>query len=261
MSNRADEIRKRIAKRKRQRQFQNPKPNNLTNSYFLSDEERHGHSPFPTINGSYDNEIHPLFRKEIFIFKILLSACLVLSVAIIFKQQSPQFEASRNFILTTMNKEFQFTAITTWYEEKFGKPLALFPVKKGSEDKKSDEGNNEEFAVFANAKVAESFEVNGQGIMIETFNHSSVEAAKEGTVIYAGKKDDLGKTVIIQHNDGTETWYGHLGDISALLYSFVEKGSEIGKVTESADKEKGQYYFAIKKDDHFIDPSQVITFE
>lgn len=265
MSNRADEIRKRIAKRKRDRQFQNPNPTNPTDSFFVSDEERHGQSPFPTINGgNYEKEIHPLFRKEVFIFKILLSACLVLIVAIVFKpEQNTQFEASRHFIQSTMDKEFQFTAITTWYEDRFGKPLALLPVKEGSEVAKStqNQDDSKEFAILANAKVAESFEINGQGIIIETFSNANVEAAREGNVIYAGKKGDLGKTVIIQHSDGTETWYGHLGSISTLLYSFVEKGSEIGTVTENTDKTKGQYYFAIEKDGHFIDPSQVISFD
>ena len=32
-----------------------------------------------------EKEIHPLFRKEVFFFKVLLSAILVLSVAILYK--------------------------------------------------------------------------------------------------------------------------------------------------------------------------------
>ena len=39
---------------------------------------------------------------------------------------------------------------------------------------------------------------------------SVVEAMSEGIVRYVGKRDDTGNTVIIQHADGTETWYGHI---------------------------------------------------
>lgn len=67
---------------------------------------------------------------------------------------------------------------------------------------------------------------------------------------------------MIQHADGSETWYGHLGTISVKLYDFVEMGKEVGTAQASdEDEQKGLFYFAIKQGDQFIDPIQVISFE
>ncbi|MFL6558418.1 MAG: peptidoglycan DD-metalloendopeptidase family protein [Bacillus sp. (in: firmicutes)] len=78
-----------------------------------------------------------------------------------------------------------------------------------------------------------------------------------------GVKEGIGNTVIIQHSDKSETWYGNLADVKVKLYEYVDKRSVVGTVSTSAgeDKTKGKYYFAIKKDDNFIDPIQVIRFE
>lgn len=257
MSYRADEIRKRIAKRKRENHIRNS--NDTIHPYFPGDEEKYGSSPFPKYNSHNHDELHPLFKKEIFIFKMLISVCLVLIIAILFKNQSAQFDASRNLVEKVMQNEFQFAAISSWYESKFGKPLTLFPDTHQKSNATQQE--EQQYAVPAVGKVFESFEINGKGVMIETKNHTSVDAVKEGKVIYAGIKEDLGKTVIIQHPDSTETWYGNLQSISINLYDFVETGSEIGKVTDKEDKLKGYFYFAIKQGDKFIDPIQVVSFE
>nr|WP_231563662.1 M23 family metallopeptidase [Anoxybacillus sp. KU2-6(11)] len=86
-----------------------------------------------------------------------------------------------------------------------------------------------------------------------------MKAVEEGIVVFAGVKEPYGKTVIVQHADGSETWYGKLSAISVKLYDFIEAGKEVGKAEEN--DQKRIFYFAIKKGDHFIDPVQVISFE
>jgi stage IV sporulation protein FA len=122
------------------------------------------------------------------------------------------------------------------------------------------EGN---FSVPAMGKILENFEKNGQGIMIETGKGAAVQSINDGNVMFIGVKEGIGKTVIIQHPDKSETWYGNLDEIKVKLYEFIEKRTVVGTVSASTgeDKTKGQYYFAIKKGDDFIDPIQVIRFE
>jgi stage IV sporulation protein FA len=90
-----------------------------------------------------------------------------------------------------------------------------------------------------------------------------VKAIKEGVVTSVGVKDGLGKTIVIQHSDKSESWYGNLADIKVSLYDNVKKEQVVGTVSDSTgtDKTKGKYYFAIKKEDQFINPIQVIRFE
>jgi stage IV sporulation protein FA len=262
MSHRADEVRKRIAKRKRDKGVSNDKEISKQTSLFLNDEEKYGVYSPPTYEAGPGNEkgVHPLFSTEVFIFKLLLSAVIVLVTAIAFKNGSPIFNEVRSAITYSLEEEFQFAAVSKWYKEQFGEPLALFePKTKESENSESDTAGSAQLAAPASGKVLESFEDNGQGIMVET-DLPSVEAMNEGIIIEAGEKADTGLTIVLQHADGTKSWYGNLDKIDVALYDFVEKGKELGKIKLS-EKQKGTYYFAIKKGDDFIDPNQVIQFE
>jgi len=254
MSYRADEIRKRIASRKQRRLNQYRQSNSGFFDY--QDEEKFAGQSVITYDGNAGGGSHPLFRKELFLFKMFLSVCLVLVTAILFSYPSEKLEGMRSVVKGLMTKEFQFATVSNWYAEHFGEPLALLPGEQ-----KQTKVDGTQYAVPAFGRVLESFEVNGQGVMVETESKASVEAINEGFVIFAGTKENLGKTVILQHADGSESWYGNLGSISVKLYEFVQMEKEVGKVTDSADNSKGVFYFAIKQGDRFIDPIQVISFE
>jgi stage IV sporulation protein FA len=225
------------------------------------DEEKYGFHSISSESGD-GSDWHPLFKKEVFFFKILASILLVLMIAILFRNHTATFDPARNIVLKSMENDFKFATVSKWYEDKFGKPLALLPFTD-----KSKGGTKtvvqKEYDVPVSGKILENFEKNGQGIMIETGKGASVKAIKDGTVLFAGVKDGLGKTVIIQHPDKTEAWYGNLADINVNLYEKVEKAKIVGTVSDSTSDAttKGKYYFAIKKGDHFIDPIQVIRFE
>ena len=66
-----------------------------------------------------EKEIHPLFRKEIFFFKVLLSAILVLSVAILYKNAPSTFDGAKAVTERVMKEEFQFATVAKWYEKQF----------------------------------------------------------------------------------------------------------------------------------------------
>lgn len=259
MSHRADEIRKRIAKRKRERVGDQTTNDGIKRTaLFLSDEERYGSGSYPTYEGGpgNNNGSHPLFRADVLIFKLLLSACLVLVTAIIFKDDSPVLKEAKTVVTSSLEEEFQFAAVSKWYSEQFGEPLALFQPNQDSKTEQSAETN--EFSTPASGRVLETFQDNGQGIMVET-ESPSVEAIEEGMVEKV-EKTDAGLTIVLQHADGTKSWYGNLNEIDVTLYAFVEKGTELGKI-KTTENEKGTYYFAIKKGDNFIDPIQVMSFD
>jgi stage IV sporulation protein FA len=259
VKSRSDEIRRRIAKRRKSMDKTGKyQDRNLT---FPGEDEKYGFNHIISYGDEHGEEIHPLFRKELFLFKILLSVSLFLVVAILFRNHSAVLDPARNIVKKTMDTEFQFASVSNWYENKFGKPLVLLPFteKKETVDKTSDP----EYSVPASGRVVENFIKNGQGVMIETGKGAQVKAINEGMVLFAGIKEGLGKTVIIQHSDKTESWYGDLGEINVNSYEYIEKGKEVGTVSTSGgeDKTKGSYYFALKKGDNFIDPIQVIRFD
>ncbi|MFL6562842.1 MAG: peptidoglycan DD-metalloendopeptidase family protein [Bacillus sp. (in: firmicutes)] len=255
-----EEIRRRIAKRKNDKGTSVKSPDRQI--AWPSDDEKYGFNHLSSSGGSNGDDGHPLFKKEVFFFKILSSVLLFLVIAILFRNQSVTFEPAREVVMKTMDQEFKFAVVSNWYESKFGKPLALLPFSEDDSVGKK-EVVEKEFSVPAMGKILENFEKNGQGIMIETGKGASVQTINDGIVTFAGVKEETGKTVIIQHADKTETWYGNLNEIKVNLYEYIEKRTVVGTVSVSAgeDKTKGKYYFAIKKGDDFIDPIQVIRFE
>ncbi|MFY4774729.1 peptidoglycan DD-metalloendopeptidase family protein [Metabacillus sp. RGM 3146] len=263
-SRRADEVRKRIAKRKMERNGEHKESSVVipiqTKLQTVTEEEKFG-LPAPDLLTSYESvpeqlneKGHPLFKSSLFMLKLLLSACLVLFTAIAFKNHSPFFDKAKTVISSNLEKEFQFAAVSAWYQKQFGHPLAFF---QGNNQESS--GEQQQYAVPATGKVLESFKDNGQGIMVET-DKTAVDAMNEGIVVSAGESPGTGLTLVLQHADGSETWYGHLGKINVSLYDFVKTGKEIGSIKEGSNN-KGTYYFAIKKGERFIDPIQVINFE
>lgn len=252
---RVNEIKKRIAKRKRLRE-KNLGKSSYISSYPPSDDDYS--YPFSSYEVKDDEEIHPLFNTEKFFLKLLTSACLFLIVAIIFKQNFPVFEPVKAFVTKTMETEFEFAMVSNWYEENFGKPLALLPLPQLDQTEAVD---NMEYALPASARILEGFRENGQKITIETAKGANVSVMNGGRVRFIGEEEGFGKTVIIQHSDKSETWYGNLDKIYVSLYEYIEKGAYIGTVSNGENDEKGMFFFALKKGDHFIDPIQVIQFE
>ncbi|WP_026693780.1 M23 family metallopeptidase [Peribacillus kribbensis] len=252
MKNRQKELRDRIARR---RKLQPPaKRQDWSVSYNAEDSDFDRPAAYEVPPESY----HPLFRKEVYYFKILASLCLFLAVAIMFKKPVPALSETRVAISHYMKQEFEFAAAKDWYQTTFGKPLVFFPSDKKPVTASKE---NEQYALPASGKIAQTFETDGQGIMIETDKDSPVEAAKGGTIIFIGEKEKLGKTVVVQHSDKSESWYGHLSTVDVSLYENVPKGKILGKVTNKQEGAKGTFYLAIKKGSTFVDPRQVIPFD
>ncbi|WLD92235.1 M23 family metallopeptidase [Alkalihalobacillus sp. AL-G] len=206
---------------------------------------------------------HPLFSSEGLLFRLMASVCIFLIIGIVFKNPSPNLLPIKEQVISAFQEEFKFAKVSGWYEETFGKPLAFFPSDNEKGSKADGEDNVQKYALPANTKVLQSFKDNGKGILLETGTNTEVSSIKEGFVIYVGEKDQIGKTVVVQHFDGSDTWYGKLDEINGdiKLYNYIESGTVLGKVSSEEGSESGLFYFAIKNDGSFIDPLKVLSIE
>lgn len=248
MRNSADDLRRRYADRMAQGDSESFRTSLYTGNSASMGEKKKG----------------PLFNGSIFLFQIMMSVCLFLGAGIVFKNDSELSAKGQSLIKNMYHSEFQFAAAKKWYENQFGKPLALLPEKQSAAPENAAAGNKKDtYAQPASGRVYESFQANGKGIMLETGKTSNVDTVKEGYVIFIGKKKNLGNTVVIQHSNGEESWYGELDSIdpSVKLYSYMESQKTLGKVTPNKDGKTGKFYFALKKGNTYIDPSKVIRFE
>jgi len=244
-------IRKSIAQRKKERQLKGGKSVSTPVSY-VQEEEKYGYLPFTQ---GEDRQSANAQLLSSFVFKAIVAAVLFFSVAILYRMDASFLQKPKSWVTDAVTEEFQFASVNKWYQESFGEPLAFLPQMPSSD---KVEPVTAQHALPVNGTIHESFQKNGQGVVIETSQEQDVKASKSGNVIFAGNSNETGKTVIIQHADGSKSYYGYLDNIDVTQYEYVDSRKEIGTTTPSSNGEQQHLYFAIQKGDDYIDPVQVI---
>lgn len=194
----------------------------------------------------------------------MTAACTILLLSIAFQRgMLPVKKGWVQDISQVLWTDFQFSKVEKWYEKKTdGNPLALltmpFPVKS---EKPAAGSESKNFSAPANGQITKSYSKETNGITIRAQSDTAITAVEDGVVTFSGKKSDTGNTVIIQHANGTESLYGKVSSIAVKPYQQVKKGDKIAEIKPKNHEPYGVFYFAIKKNKHFIDPLQVIPFD
>lgn len=89
---------------------------------------------------------------------------------------------------------------------------------------------------------------------------TSVRSAQAGKVVYSGRLDATGNTVIIYHGYGIYTYYYHLAEATVAYDAAVTDGEIIG-IAGSTGYTGGKTVlgFEISIDGHFIDPAELLS--
>lgn len=87
-----------------------------------------------------------------------------------------------------------------------------------------------------------------------------VFASGSGIVEFAGSKDELGNTVIIDHQNGYVTSYSHLKDIRIRKGKNVGKGDIIGTVGNTGNSSAPHLHYTITKNGKEMDPELFINY-
>ncbi|MFQ3542633.1 peptidoglycan DD-metalloendopeptidase family protein [Halobacillus rhizosphaerae] len=243
-----EHVRKNIADRKKRKVLDGPVRPRTT---FVppQDEELHGLPPLVSgyTNDYKKNEVKS--RTGQLGLQLLLSALLFATVTAGERTNLTFLDKPEQWVTSQLQEEFPFAKVTAWYSDRFGKPLEL--VQNDSKKAKT------EVALPVNGTVTKTFQNDGKGIIMTAEDGSNVKAVKAGTVIFAGNDPDTDKTVIVQHEDGSNSIYGYLSSVDVHLYEFVDAQKALGTV-ESKEGQAAQFFFAIKKDNKYLDPVQVI---
>ncbi len=97
-----------------------------------------------------------------------------------------------------------------------------------------------------------------EGIDIASTHGHPVRAAAEGRVVWAGLKGTYGKLVVLEHTHYTQTWYGHLSQVSVKYGQRVAKGATIGLVGSTGHSTGPHLHFEVRVRGRPIDPSFVL---
>jgi len=254
-------VRQSIMQRKKKRDFDSkkatrPETNIKTEkqvTYLPQEEEKHGFTPVPELE--FENKIEKEIKKKtglasgLFV-KAVMSGILFAGLFYVLQTDAERTSKSKRWVSEALTENFQFAKANAWYQSKFGTPLALLPKKSGVE------ALDDPKALPVAGIISESFEANGQGVKISADKPSDVNAMREGIVIYAGNDKQTGRTIVVQHEDGSKSKYGNLSKLDVHLYQYVAQNQKIAKFAPTAKSQS--VYYSIERNKQYVDPAPVI---
>lgn len=112
-------------------------------------------------------------------------------------------------------------------------------------------------------RVVSSFGQGGgstsDGIDIAVPEGTAVKAAENGVVIYAGNGlKEFGNTVLVRHDDGLVTVYGHASEIKVSRGDKVKRGQDIAASGMSGSADSPKLHFEVRKNSAPVDPSKFL---
>ncbi|WP_018921610.1 M23 family metallopeptidase [Salsuginibacillus kocurii] len=204
-----------------------------------------------------DQDSYSVRFKQRFLLQWLSSLLLFLLMGMLFQSTHPALQSTQATVEEAMTEHFQFAAVSHWYEERFGSPLAFFPEPSETPGVPEEELESVPVSEHVSTSVLEEFDENGTGVLLQPINDNVVHSVTGGFVIHVGTHEEWDRAVAIQHPDGHESWYGYLSEESVRLYDHVEAGQPIGEVNDQDDV----YSLAVEKDDEYVDPMEVMSFD
>lgn len=167
--------------------------------------------------------------KKIYKFLIKLFLCFIifLTLAILSKTSQQYKEKIKKYLY---QDHIDFSLMKDFYNHYLG---GIFPLTNIT--------NYRTNYVFNEKITYQKIKPYQDGAMLKVTKNYLVPNLQEGTVVYSGKKEKYGYTVIIEGNDQIDYWYGNICNTIVKMYDQVPKGSYLG---ESCDE---KIYFVVTK--------------
>jgi len=97
--------------------------------------------------------------------------------------------------------------------------------------------------------------VRNNGIDVQAGASGRVLAAKSGRVNTFMKLPGFGKVVVLEHTDGTATFYGHVGQVLVRHGRWVKQGEVIATMGNSGGPSSGaQLHFRVLRNEKWVNP-------
>jgi stage IV sporulation protein FA len=200
-----------------------------------------------------------------FRLQVLASALIFVLVWGLFQFPHPLTEKARNEIAQAVEREWNFAAISAWYESKFGAAPSFLPTFRfGGQPEASAAAAKQRQATLhtpAQAKVAATFSAKHPWLELQTVVGSPVTAMESGLVTLVSQQEGSGYTVTIRHTGGLESTYGLLTPIRLEQGDWVKSGETIGMAMKSTATGKGTFTFALSQDGTYVNPAEWISFD
>ena len=173
--------------------------------------------------------------KDLFLIKVLICILLFLIFLIINKYDS----SFKDIIYKKIySNNISFAKFNHWYESSFG---SIFPIKTVSE-----------IQVFNESINYEEKEKYKDGVLLKVNDNYIVPSINNGIIIFIGEKEEYGKTIIVEDENGLDTWYSNIRVGNLNIYDYINKGDYLGEVID------GKLIMLFQKDSIFEDYEKYI---
>lgn len=88
-----------------------------------------------------------------------------------------------------------------------------------------------------------------------------VKCTADGMVVHAGPNGAYGNCVIVKHQHGYETLYGHLSKISVRNGEKISAGGVVGEVGSTGRSSGHHLHYEVRRDGKSVNPKEFITLE
>lgn len=181
-------------------------------------------------------------QKKITSFVIRFSLCVIITLlCFILLKKNPSWKST--FYEYVFEKNFSFAAVNQTYQKYFGSPIPFF-------DQLVEEPTK---AVFHEELTYKDEKKYQDGVKLTVDNDLLIPSLESGIVVFIGKKEGYGNTLIVQQANGIDCWYGNVKNLSVKLYDYVEKGSALGEANGK------KLFLVFKKDGSVLDYKQYIN--
>jgi murein DD-endopeptidase MepM/ murein hydrolase activator NlpD len=96
--------------------------------------------------------------------------------------------------------------------------------------------------------------VNNNGVDIAAKIGTNVKSIFDGTIETVENNKTMGLTIVIDHNNGFKTTYGHLSDTKVNEGEQITKGSVIAATGNSGENAEASLHFEVYKDNKAVNP-------
>ncbi|MBH5317151.1 M23 family metallopeptidase [Paenibacillus sp. GSMTC-2017] len=199
-------------------------------------------------------------RKEL-IWKSVISVILFGCVWAMFQYNETWTVKGQFFVKQALTDEIDFASAALWYKEVFAGAPSFIPIfGEESGDATLVDGTIKAATLspLLDASIIRSFADLLSGVELAGISEEQVVAVETGRVIQVSEQQD---SILIQHANNRITIYGKLGSAKVAVNDWVVAGDAIGHLKKAKEGEPSLLYFAIKQNDRYLDPLDVIPLD
>ena len=209
--------------------------------------------PVERIRTSTANKSTKIPFAKTFKTQMFICILLVLALGIISVTSDGKFEKTKNTVKLVLTQNTDIVG-------QFNKIKSMFTPEKSID-------NMSPVAEFVNPApdgiISAGFGVQDAnnsgfhyGVDIKMNSQKNILSAATGEVTEVATNEELGTYIIIKHSDEIFTTYARLGEILPDVGETVEGGKAIARVNDTDNT----FYFEIRRNDTYLDPTEFIDF-